>query len=79
MFSNSISALFQSSLFFFLSYENFESEFSLDEGPTGAGFSTEIPRITPGAIDTFRTAAQTRYGYDTGSFVNSAPPVSDEK
>ncbi|WP_295707358.1 TonB-dependent receptor [uncultured Brevundimonas sp.] len=71
--------IIKDTLFFFLSYENFESEFSLDEGPTGAGFSTEIPRITPGAIDTFRTAAQTRYGYDTGSFVNSAPPVSDEK
>ena len=33
-------------LFFFLSYEKFESEFSLEEGPADGGFSTDIPRIT---------------------------------
>ncbi len=66
-------------LFFFLSYEKFESEFSLNEGPFDAGFSNPIPRISVAAVDTFRAAAQARYGYDTGSWVNSAPPVSDEK
>lgn len=71
--------ILKDTLFFFLSYEKFESEFSLDEGPVGSGFSTEVPRITTGAIETFRQAAQTRYGYDTGSFVNNAPPVNDEK
>ncbi len=71
--------ILQDRLFFFLSYESFESQFSLDEGPSGAGFTTEIPRITPASIDTFRAATQARYGYDTGSFVNVAPPVNDEK
>ena len=71
--------IIEDTLFFFLSYEKFESEFSLDEGPTGEGFTTEVPRITGDAIDTFRDAAMDRYGYDTGSFVSSAPPVSDEK
>jgi len=66
-------------LFFFLSYEKFESEFSLNEGPFDAGFSNPIPRISVAAVDTFRAAAQARYGYDTGSYVASAPPVSDEK
>lgn len=66
-------------LFFFLSYEKFESEFSLDEGPSGEGFSSEVPRITGDAIDTFRAGAQARYGYDSGTFVSNAPPVSDEK
>ena len=66
-------------LFFFGSYEKFESQFSLDEGPSGAGFPTEVPRITAQAIETFRTATQQRYGYDTGSYVQLAPPVQDEK
>jgi hypothetical protein len=71
--------IIQDTLFFFLSYEKFESQFSLDEGPTDAGFTTDIPRITPTAIANFRTGTQTRYGYDTGSFVDAAPPVNDEK
>ena len=71
--------IIQDTLFFFVSYEKFESEFSLDEGPVGGGFTTEVPRITVGAIDTFRAFTQSRYGYDTGSFVSVAPPVNDEK
>jgi hypothetical protein len=71
--------IIQDTLFFFLSYEKFESEFSLNEGPADAGFSNPIPRITTTAVDNFRAAAQARYGYDTGSFVNVAPPVQDEK
>lgn len=66
-------------LFFFGAYEKFESTFSLDEGPQGAGFSTEIPRITPQAIATFREATKARYGYDPMSYVGAAPPVQDEK
>jgi len=71
--------IIKDTLFFFLSYEKFESEFSLDEGPTDSGFTTQIPRITPGAIETFRAGALAQYGYDTGSFVTVAPPVNDEK
>jgi len=71
--------IIKDTLFFFASYEKFESTFSLDEGPTDSTFSTQIPRITPLAIANFRDAAQARYGYDTGSFVTVAPPVNDEK
>ncbi|HZV83711.1 MAG TPA: carboxypeptidase regulatory-like domain-containing protein, partial [Brevundimonas sp.] len=71
--------ILQDTLFFFLSYEKFESQFSLDEGPVDGGFTTDIPRITPTAIANFRAGAQTRYNYDTGSFVQAAPPVNDEK
>lgn len=71
--------IIQDTLFFFLSYEKFESQFSLDEGPTGAGFTSEVPRITATAIDTFRAAALARYGYDPGSYVTVAPPVEDQK
>lgn len=66
-------------LFFFLSYEKFESQFSLNEGPEDAGFSNPIPRITTDAVDTFRAFTKTRYNYDPGSYVSVAPPVEDEK
>lgn len=71
--------IIQDKLFFFLSYEKYESEFSLNEGPADAGFSNPIPRITTEAVDTFRAGALARYGYDTGSYINVAPPVQDEK
>lgn len=71
--------IIQDTLFFFLSYEKYESQFSLNEGPVDAGFANPIPRITTAAVDTFRAAAEARYGYDTGSYVNVAPPVQDEK
>lgn len=66
-------------LFFFVSYEKFESQFALDDGPAGSGKSTEIPRITDALIQDFRTQTQTIYSYDPGSWVNGAPPVQDEK
>ncbi|RZJ18900.1 MAG: TonB-dependent receptor [Brevundimonas sp.] len=66
-------------LFFFASYESFESEFSLNNGPADAGFSEPIPLITSAAVETFRAATQARYDYDPGSYVNLAPPVQDEK
>ncbi|MDO1559469.1 TonB-dependent receptor [Brevundimonas sp. 2R-24] len=71
--------IIRDTLFFFLNYEKFESTFVLDDTPAGGGGSTEIPRITAGAIDTFRATTQSVYGYDPGSWVNGAPPVADEK
>ena len=71
--------IIKDTLFFFASYEKFESEFTLNEGPFDAGFSNPIPRISAASVETFRTAAQARYGYDTGSYVDAAPPVQDEK
>ncbi len=71
--------IIKDTLFFFASYEKFESQFSLNEGPVDAGFANPIPRITSDAVEAFRAAAQSRYGYDPGSFVSVAPPVEDEK
>lgn len=71
--------IIQDTLFFFLSYEKYESQFSLNEGPEDAGFSNPIPRITTDAVETFRAFTQSRYNYDPGSYVNVAPPVEDEK
>lgn len=71
--------ILQDRLFFFGSYEKFEGQFTLDEGPAGSGASIEIGRITEAAIDTFRADTQRIYGYDPGTWVNGAPPVNDEK
>ncbi len=71
--------ILQDRLFFFGSYEKFESSFNLDQGPSGSGASIEIPRITEAAIERFRADTQRVYGYDPGSWVNAAPPVDDEK
>lgn len=66
-------------LFFFASYEKFNATFNLDDGPADSGKINIIPRITTGAIATFTQAVQSRYNYDAGSWVDDAPPVSDEK
>jgi len=71
--------IIQDTLFFFASYEKFESTFSLDEGPAGSGKTTEIPRITVTAIDNFRAGAIAKYGIDPGGYVDQGPPVEDEK
>lgn len=66
-------------LFFFVAYEKFEGQFNLDEGPFDLNRGIRIPRITSGAVETFRTATEQVYGYDPGTYVTSAPPVEDEK
>ncbi|WP_411288120.1 TonB-dependent receptor domain-containing protein, partial [Phenylobacterium sp.] len=66
-------------LFFFLSYEKFDGELGFDEGPAGSQASVIIPRITTGAITTFRADTQRIYGYDPGDFLFGAFPVEDEK
>ncbi len=71
--------ILQDKLFFFLSYEEFEAIFNLDQGPVDSGKTTLIPRITTGAVDTFQAATIATYNYDPGSWVDGAPPVSDKK
>jgi outer membrane receptor for ferrienterochelin and colicin len=66
-------------LFFFGGYEKYDETFSLDEGPTGSGKSTIIPRISVDAVNALRDATKSIYNYDPGSWVDGAPPVSDEK
>ena len=66
-------------LFFFLSYEKYKGDYYIDEGPSDSGRGTVIPRITEAAIDTFQAGTKTKYGYDPGSWVESVPPITDEK
>jgi outer membrane receptor protein involved in Fe transport len=66
-------------LYFFLSYEKYEGNFGLDEGPADSGRGTVVPRITQAAIDTFQAATKAKYGVDPGSWVKSTPPITDEK
>jgi outer membrane receptor protein involved in Fe transport len=71
--------IIQDRLFFFFSYEKYEGDFSIDEGPTGSGRSVQIPRITTSTVDTVQAATKSIYGYDPGNWVSSVPPVSDTK
>ncbi|MET0336554.1 MAG: TonB-dependent receptor [Caulobacter sp.] len=66
-------------LYFFASYEKYEGEYTLDEGPTGSGRSSTIARITEGALNTFQAATKARYNVDPGNWVQTVPPISDEK
>ncbi|WP_371132640.1 TonB-dependent receptor domain-containing protein [Phenylobacterium sp.] len=66
-------------LFFFAGYEKFQGELGFDEGPFDAGKSSSIPRISTSAVDTFRAATKSVYGYDPGGYVAGAFPVEDEK
>ncbi len=66
-------------LYFFVSYEKYEGEYNLDEGPTGSGRSSTIPRITEAALNTFQAATKARYNIDPGNWVSSVPPIEDEK
>lgn len=66
-------------LFFFAAYEKFEGLLGFDTGPVGSGSAITIPRISAGAVETFRQATQNLYGYDPGSYLQGAFPVEDEK
>ena len=66
-------------LYFFGSYEKYEGNFGLDEGPADSGRGTVIPRITTSAINTFQAATKAKYGVDPGNWVQSTPPITDEK
>ena len=66
-------------LFFFLSYDKFESALGFDTGPVGSGAAIVIPRISAQAVEAFRTTTKSLYGYDPGSYLSGAFPVEDEK
>ncbi|HEX5377552.1 MAG TPA: TonB-dependent receptor, partial [Phenylobacterium sp.] len=66
-------------VFFFISYDKFESALGFDTGPVGSGAAIVIPRISADAVNTFQTATKTLYGYDPGTFLKGAFPVEDEK
>jgi outer membrane receptor for ferrienterochelin and colicin len=65
-------------LFFFASYETFEAPSTINKGPSGSGVANETSNISQSDIDRVVNIAQSRYGFDAGSW-NASIPLEDEK
>jgi outer membrane receptor protein involved in Fe transport len=63
-------------IFLFGAYEHQESGQSQDEGPSGAGYSTNMA-ITSAQFDQISAAIKSIYGVDTGPLVHSRPYKND--
>lgn len=66
-------------IFFFFSYEKYEGDLNIDEGPTGSPRSVQIPRITVDGVNNFQSVTKSLYGYDPGNWVSTVPPIADTK
>jgi hypothetical protein len=66
-------------IFFFFSYEKYEGNLNIDEGPAGSPRSVQIPRITIDAVNNIQNVTKSIYGYDPGNWVSSVPPITDTK
>jgi hypothetical protein len=70
--------IIQDKLFFFLSYEKFDSKQPQIYGPVGSGAPIETNGITQAEYDQIVQITQDVYGFDPGSRLSSLP-VTDEK
>ena len=64
-------------LFFFGAYEHQEAGQSQDEGPTGAGYPTEMPGVSLDQFNAIRQVLNDVYKIDTGDLVYSRPFKND--
>ena len=69
--------IFEDRLFFFASYEFFEEDAALQNGPAGSGAVNERP-VTAAEITEITTIMKDVYNFDPLSF-SGVPPVQDEK
>lgn len=69
--------IFEDRLFFFASYELFEEDAALRDGPQGSGAINQLP-VTAAEIDQIRTVMRDVYNFDPLGF-SGVPPVQDEK
>ncbi|MDO6446812.1 TonB-dependent receptor [Colwellia sp. 1_MG-2023] len=70
--------IIKDTLFFFASYETFESPSSVDKGPSDANVANKVSQVSQAEVDRVVNIAQSKYGYDAGSWNNSIP-LEDEK
>ncbi len=70
--------IIKDTLFFFLSYEKFETDEILVRCPAGNTCLNQTPRVTQANYDRIRNISQSVYGYDPGAFTGGYP-VLDEK
>jgi Carboxypeptidase regulatory-like domain/TonB dependent receptor/TonB-dependent Receptor Plug Domain len=64
-------------LFVYGAYEHQEAGQSQDEGPSGAGYSTEMPGVSKAQFDAIREVLNRVYKIDTGDLVFSRPFKND--
>ena len=69
--------IFEDHLFFFVSYELFEEDAALRDGPIGSGAINQ-PNITAAEINTITEIMKDVYNFDPLSY-SGVPPVQDEK
>lgn len=65
-------------LFFFASYETFESPSAVDKGPSDSNVANKVFQVSQAEVDRVVGIAQDKYGFDAGSW-NDSIPLEDEK
>jgi len=70
--------IIEDQLFFFASYETFESPSASDKGPSDANVAVQATNISQAQVDRVIAIAQEQYGYDAGDW-NDSIPLEDEK
>ncbi len=65
-------------LFFFASYETFESPSSVDKGPSDSNVANKVSQVSQAEVDRVVQISRDKYGYEAGSWDNSIP-LEDEK
>ncbi|XPF95235.1 TonB-dependent receptor [Colwellia sp. RE-S-Sl-9] len=65
-------------LFFFASYETFEAPSTVNTGPAGSGVANEVSNVSLSDLERVVSTAQSKYGYDAGSW-DASIPLEDEK
>lgn len=65
-------------LFFFASYETFESPSAVDKGPSDSNVANKVSQVSQAEVDRVVSIAQNKYNYDAGSW-DSSIPLEDEK
>lgn len=70
--------IIKDTLFFFASYETFESPSAVDKGPSDANVANKVDQVSQAEVDRVVNIAQSKYGYDAGSW-NDSIPLEDEK
>tara|TARA_R110000737_G_scaffold5134_3_gene16682 strand:+ start:18688 stop:21864 length:3177 start_codon:yes stop_codon:yes gene_type:complete len=65
-------------LFFFASYETFESPSAVDKGPSDSNVANKVSQVSQAEVDRVVNIARDKYGFEAGSW-DASIPLEDEK